>query len=170
MVLGNKFDIRRFSSQDSYGELTVFLHRAYAPLLELGLRYVAAWQTEEITKARCEAGECYIALDEDLRLIGTICLKSPEHTRGCEWYDREGVAMFGQFAVDPTCQRNGLGTALIAFAENRAREMGAEELALDTAVPATHLIDYYTRRGYRLVGEAQWETTNYRSVIMSKRL
>ena len=76
----------------------------------------------------------------------------------------------GQFAVEPGQQRNGLGGTLIQFAENRARELGAKELALDTAVPATHLIQYYERRGYRHVGFAQWKTTNYQSVILSKTL
>lgn len=44
------------------------------------------------------------------------------------------------------------------------------ELALDTAVPATHLIDRYKRLGYRTVAHYQRDVTNYRSVIMSKEV
>lgn len=57
---------------------------------------------------------------------------------------------------------------LLAFAESRARELGAREVAVDTAEGAHHLIRYYSTRGYREVGHAQWEHTNYRSVILSK--
>ena len=34
----------------------------------------------------------------------------------------------------------------------------------------THLIRLYERRGYRNVGIAQWDHTNYRSILLSKRL
>lgn len=54
--------------------------------------------------------------------------------------------------------------------EARAAETGAVEIALDTAEPATHLVAWYGRRGYRLIEHAQWGHTNYRSVIMSKRV
>jgi len=52
--------------------------------------------------------------------------------------------------------------------ENRARALGAAELALDTAEGAHALIERYTKRGYRFVGYADWRPrTNYRSVILS---
>ena len=56
-------------------------------------------------------------------------------------------------------------------AEQLALAAGAEELALSTAEPAAHLIDYYTKRGYHLV-EYTDATRNqgYRSVILSKPL
>lgn len=54
--------------------------------------------------------------------------------------------------------------------ERRAREEGAVELALDTAEPAQHLIDYYGRRGFRQVALTQWKGKTYRSIIMSKAL
>lgn len=47
----------------------------------------------------------------------------------------------------------------------------AAELALSTAEPATHLIDYYIKRGYRPVAHSDatlWR--GYRSVILSKTL
>ncbi|MBW1796697.1 MAG: GNAT family N-acetyltransferase, partial [Deltaproteobacteria bacterium] len=47
---------------------------------------------------------------------------------------------------------------------------GASELALDTAEQATHLINWYERLGYRFIEYVDWDVTNYRSVIMSKRV
>jgi hypothetical protein len=58
---------------------------------------------------------------------------------------------------------------LLRLVEERAQADG-EFIALDTAEPATHLIRYYEKRGYRFVQHQQWEKVNYRSVILSKRL
>jgi N-acetylglutamate synthase-like GNAT family acetyltransferase len=62
----------------------------------------------------------------------------------------------------------GTGARLMDLVEARAIETGAREIALDTAEPATHLVAWYGRRGFRLIEHAQWSHTNYRSVIMSK--
>lgn len=59
---------------------------------------------------------------------------------------------------------------LIRRVEELAVQDGAAELALDTAEGAHHLIRYYSARGYRFVDYVQWNDTNYRSVLMSKRL
>jgi predicted N-acetyltransferase YhbS len=72
--------------------------------------------------------------------------------------------------VSPNEQGRGIGSRLIAEVERRSKQAGATELALDTAEPAQHLVDYYGRRGYRFVEHAQWTGKTYRSVIMSKRL
>ena len=54
--------------------------------------------------------------------------------------------------------------------EQRALQQGATELALDTAEGATHLIRWYERLGFRFIQHVSWDETNYRSVVMSKRL
>lgn len=64
----------------------------------------------------------------------------------------------------------GLGSRLLAFAEDCAARLGAAEVSVDTAEGAAHLIAFYEARGYREVGHAQWDHTNYRSVLLSKRL
>lgn len=111
-----------------------------------------------------------VAVDETGALVGTITFYPCEATSGSAWYDRPEVSSFGQFAVEPALQRTGLGSRLLETVERRALESGAEELALDTAEGAKHLIAIYQRRGYRLVGNADWSETNYQSVILSKRL
>ena len=55
--------------------------------------------------------------------------------------------------------------------ERRARELGAQELALDTAEGASDLLRMYEARGYRFIEEVDWRpTTNYRSRLLSLRL
>lgn len=70
----------------------------------------------------------------------------------------------------PRHQRRGWGSELVRHLEAGARELGADELSIDTSEGATHLIALYERRGYRHIGYAQWEHTNYRGVLLSKRL
>jgi GNAT superfamily N-acetyltransferase len=63
-----------------------------------------------------------------------------------------------------------LGRVLMAQAEEAAVALGAAEVAIDTSEHAHHLIQWYERLGYRLVGDADWDVTNYRSVVLSKTL
>ncbi len=161
--------IRRFTEQDSVAELTELLHRAYATLAAMGLRFFATHQTAEQTLERMENGECYVGTVNN-RVVATVMYYGPQAAGGAEWYDRPDVASFGQFAVEPELQAHGYGGQMMAHVEACARRDGAAELALDTAESAAHLIAYYSRRGYRHVGHAQWNVTNYRSVIMSKAL
>jgi GNAT superfamily N-acetyltransferase len=168
-AVGN-VDIRLLSGQDSVEALTELLHRAYAELGAMGFRYKAVDQSVEMTRSRISRGECYVAVHGDV-VVGTALLLPPNFRAPyCEWYDRSGVAVLGQFAVEPTFQRRGCGSRLIRHVEARAFELGAEELSVDTSEGATHLIELYQRRGYRQVGFAQWEHTNFRSVLLSKRL
>ena len=166
--------IRLLRETDSMEELTDLLHRAYARLAEMGFRYYATHQTPEVTKERCAAGETYVA-EQNGKLVGTITVRrtagpQDRNTVTPAHYVRPDVMIFGQFAVDPALQNTGLGSQLLQTVENRARELKANELACDTAEGATHLIDYYTKRGYRKVDDVKWETVNYRSVILSKHL
>jgi GNAT superfamily N-acetyltransferase len=104
----------------------------------------------------------------DDRIVGTILFEDAATTAGCGYYDRPGVASFHQFAVEPEWQGRGIGSRLLAHVEARAAETGAAEIALDTAEEATHLIALYNRRGYCIVDHADWDETNYVSVIMSR--
>ena len=162
--------IRPLAESDSLEELTGLLHRAYKRLADMGLKYYATHQSPEATRERTEKGTCLVGL-MDARLVATLVFYDLHQTDGCPWYEREDVAHFGQFAVDPELQNRGLGSRMMDRVEDLACERGAPELALDTAERAQHLIHYYERRGYRRVGHADWRPlTNYRSVILSRAL
>ena len=161
--------IRRFGVGDSLAELTELLNDAYRIHLEKGLRYVATWQDESVTSSRMTGAECWIAVEEG-RIVGTITLRPPERAGGHPFYDRPDVAVFNQLAVTPEHQHHGLGSRLLERVEMRAHELGAAEIACDTAQSASELIQWYKRHGYRIVGTANWETTNYRSYLLSKKL
>ena len=162
-------EVRPLVPADSIPELTCLLHRAYARLAAMGLRYMATHQSDEVTRERTGQGECYVAVSSGT-LVGTSMFKPTDRTGGSPWLNRPEVASLGQFAVAPDRQALGLGVRLMDLVEARAAATGAAEIALDTAEPAAHLVAWYGRRGYRLIEHAQWGHTNYRSVIMSKRV
>ena len=163
----NSIRIREWRPDDDICRITEILHRAYAQLAELGFRYHATWQGDDVTLKRLSKGTSYLAVYKDL-IVGTITLYTPPSVSGCSWYDRGDVASFGQFGVDPIYQKHGIGSMLLDAVEVETKNRGIPNLALDTAEGAKHLIELYGNRGFEHVGFADWEITNYRSVIMNK--
>ncbi len=160
---------RSIRPDDDIDALTSMLHEAYAPLAAAGMRFVASHQSVETTRRRMRGGETFVAVHDDL-IVGTVTLADAEHTSGSAFLARPDVADFGQFAVSPPFQRRGIGSALLTIVEERAREQGLSELALNTSEHATHLIDMYTKKGFRFVEYVRWPDVNYRSVVLSKTL
>jgi GNAT superfamily N-acetyltransferase len=157
--------------RDSLDEITDLLHRAYARLVEMGFNYVAATQSSVVTMERLTAGIPYIARLNDC-IIGTITYypTAPDDITEPDYYKRSDVAHFGQFAVSPEMQKQGIGHELVELIEAKALQDGKCEIACDTAEGAIHLIDFYKRRGYRPIGYQQWGHAHYRSIILSKTI
>ncbi len=165
----SKIIIRTLTESDSLDQLTKLLNRAYKVLADMGLKFVATYQDVEITQSRIKNGVCFIAVSDN-NIVGTITYYESQYSIGTPFLESEGISHFGQLAVDPEFQNQGIATELIKYTEIFAQQDGAIELALDTAEPAQHLIDWYKKLGYRFIEYCDWEMTNYRSVIMSKRL
>ncbi len=165
----DQINVRPLKDSDSLEELTEFLHRAYSVLAGMGLRYLATHQSADVTRSRISGGVCLVVVNGGT-IVGTVTCYPPGHSTGSPWIERDHVAHFGQLGVDPNLRGQGIGARLVAAAEDQARAYDATDLALDTAEPATHLIDWYERLGYRFIEHADWDCTNYRSVVMSKEL
>lgn len=161
--------VRPARQDDPISDITALLHRAYRPLADMGLRFVATYQDDDMTRERLFDGIGFVALLDDV-IVGTVSAYPAIDSEECAWYRMSGVWAFGQFAVEPDLQKSGLGSAMLQFVEEVSRREGGLELALDTSEQATHLIDYYTRRGFRFIEHVQWPVTNYRSVVLSKNL
>jgi GNAT superfamily N-acetyltransferase len=167
-----EIELARFDEQcDSYEDLTKLLNAAYRQLGDAGLNYVAVNQGVETTRKRIgTASACWVA-KKNGDLVGTICYyEDARHESWPAWYRRNDVCHFGQFAVDPSLQRLGIGSLLLAKAEERAIDDAKREFACDTAGAAGRLIAYYARRGFRIVGKHTWGHAGYGSVVLSKRL
>lgn len=175
--LAARVRVRRLEADDSLAHLTYLLHRAYRQHADRGIKALAAFQPEEVTRHRIGAGECYVALHMG-RIVGTILFKDAGRTgadgvggaTSIPWFTRGGVASFSQFAVEPEHQGHGIGGVLMRTVEERAIATGAAEIGLSTPGPAEWLVAMYERHGYRIVDRVQWQETNYVSAIMSKSL
>jgi GNAT superfamily N-acetyltransferase len=165
----NSYPIREIEPTDSIDELTHLLHEAYAELAEHGMRFLASHQSSIVTQERINRGQCFV-VTHNFTLIGTVTLYAPGSSDECTWYARKDVCSFGQLAVKPQYRGRGIATALIAHCESYAKALGARELALDTAETADRLLNLYTRLGFRFIQYAQWDMTNYRSIVLSKLL
>jgi ribosomal protein S18 acetylase RimI-like enzyme len=67
--------------------------------------------------------------------------------------DDNGNGYFGMFAVDPNQQGGGLGSLVLAEAENyAAREWGVTEMQMTVIDVRAELIAFYERRGYARTG------------------
>ena len=154
--------IRPWQPGDSLAALTALLHRAYAPLAAAGMNFTAATQTEAMTAQRMQGARTWVAEAVDGALLGTITAAGPfdPNAQGwahaLPWFYRQDVAHFHQYAVDPGCQGQGIGAALLQAAEAWAQAAGHRAMLLDTAEPATALRQRYARAGYADIASVQW--------------
>ena len=112
----------------------------------------AGWTTEAdlIDGSRTDAEELHellpdllVATDGD-DLVGCCALT----VRGDRGY-------FGTFAVRPTLQGGGVGSALLTAAEDRARALGLRAVEMTVLSARTELLAYYDRRGYVDTGQTR---------------
>lgn len=112
----------------------------------------AGWTTEadlldgqrtDLDEVREVLPDLLLAVDGD-SLLG-CCVLSP----------RGHVGYFGMFAVRPTLQGGGIGSALLTAAEERARALGLPGVEMTVLSTRAELIAYYARRGYVDTGETR---------------
>ncbi len=161
--------IRALTATDDIDAFTHLLHRAYAALAAQGFKYNATHQSPQVTRERLHSGVPFVAI-RDEKIVGTITLYRSDPISISPWYATPSVFKFGQFGIEPAFQKCGLGRRMYEHIETTARALGAAHLALDTAEGAAHLIRWYASLGYGFKEYVQWDSTNYRSVILSKSL
>jgi GNAT superfamily N-acetyltransferase len=167
--------IRPLAPGDSLEALTALLHRAYAALAAMGLNYTAVDQSVATTARRFALGQGFVA-EREGAIVGTVVVQGSHDadatpdSRACAWYLRRDLAHLHQLGVEPAAQGQGIGRALIGACEQWARERAFPAIALDTAMPATHLRQRYAALGYAEVDSVQWKGKRYRTVIMVKPL
>lgn len=154
----------RKSKESDVPELRVLINSAYKELSDKGLNYTATYQDEAKTQERLSKGQGFVLTNFQGKIIATI-LMSEEN-----YFTQKKTAYLGQFAVLPTLKKQGLGSLLLDFCEQLAKEQNYEAIQLDTAIPADHLVKMYLKRGYKIVGEIQWEGKTYLSYMFEKKL
>ncbi|MEV4612504.1 GNAT family N-acetyltransferase [Kitasatospora sp. NPDC049258] len=113
------------------------------------------WTTEadllEGRRTDSDALTAVLARENSLVLLAE---QAGELVACCQLEHRGEVAYFGLFSVRPEQQGSGLGRAVLARAEQLAREeWGAAELEMTVIEQRTDLIAWYERRGFSRTGE-----------------
>jgi GNAT superfamily N-acetyltransferase len=148
----------------------MFLYRAveadYVPIVDLinlsfrGLGPEASWNSEggfiegqrltesllrEDLAAKPDALLLTYREDQNGELLGTV------------WLERknDGVWYLGLLTVRPDLQNRQMGRALLAAAEDFAKQHGACRIRMSVVNVRNTLIGWYERRGYLLTGETQ---------------
>ena len=83
--------------------------------------------------------------DADGALLGTVWLEER----------KDGVWNLGLLTIRPDLQNRQLGRALLATAEDFAKERGGRRVRMTVVNVRDSLIAWYQRRGYRLTDETQ---------------
>ncbi|MFN7904033.1 MAG: GNAT family N-acetyltransferase [Pseudobdellovibrionaceae bacterium] len=158
--LEREFLLRTAEDEDIPG-LRKLINEAYKELSDQGWNYTATYQDEETTRQRIQKCKAFI-LEENKQIVATILYFKENHFTG------KNTAYVGQFAVAPSAKKSGLGTLLMDYCEALALAEKYDGIQLDTAKPAEHLVKWYLRRGFKIVGETHWEGKTYDSYIFEK--
>ena len=137
----------------------------------------AAYRVEDFFKVgdRTDAGEVAEFIERETFLVAR---GEDGDVTGVVRVSVDGVrGHFGMLSVAPQAQGTGLGRALIAAAEDFAREHGCTWMDLEVASPRLELPPFYRKFGYEVTGTAEWpeaalQTLKYPAhfVVMSKPL
>jgi predicted N-acetyltransferase YhbS len=154
----------RLANENDVPAVRQLVNAAYKELADRGLNYTATYQDNEETWQRMKKGRCFLLFEQDL-IIGTILFWEQDFLkRG------KKSAYVGQFGIHPEYKRKGLGTLLMNYVEELAIKEGYESIQLDTAQPATHLVNWYLKRQYQIIADEHWEGKTYQSWIFEKEL
>jgi ribosomal protein S18 acetylase RimI-like enzyme len=101
-------------------------------------------EVEVATNTEAPAGADRSLLDRSL--VGTVLVQR----------DLAGIAHIGMFAVRPSLQARGLGSALLDEAERVAREeLGSPRTEMTVIEQRLDILAWYQRRGYRPTGATE---------------
>ena len=135
--------------------ITELVHRAYVPYVP----QIGAQPAPMLTDYTDRIAEGDVWIDEDgagaTRAVLTL-IASADHL------------LVENIAVDPIAQGNGIGTALVAFAESEARRRNIGELLLYTNARMLENLRFYKHLGFEITARKTEE--GYDRIYMRKKL
>ena len=128
--------------------------RAVVHMNQLGNpQWGADYPTRDFYAGDISRGELYAAL-VDGALAGVACFntsESPEYAP-LPWTTPRPAMVIHRMAVDPDCQRGGVGAALFRFAEEEARRRGLSAMRIDTYSLNNRMQALIQKMGFTPVG------------------
>jgi ribosomal protein S18 acetylase RimI-like enzyme len=144
----------RPAQREEVSAIRSLVERAYGPWVPVIGRRPGPmdWDYEELVAG----GDVHVWASPDP--IGLLVLRVTD----------DGALMVENVAVDPAAQGQGLGRALLAFAEEQAAERDIDELRLYTHERMTSNIELYSRLGFAEYGRVTEH--GFARVFMRKHL
>lgn len=159
--------VREFTPADAEA-LTAVLHRAYREHDDNGLNFTAATQTAATTLSRAQGGGCWV-VEESGTIVATVTVSLPPSHALQELTPiaaEPGTGWLNQFAVDPALQGRGIASHLFRWGLDWAKAQGLTQVGIDTAQPATGLVQLYSHWGFEHRDVIHWDGKTYNSVVM----
>jgi ribosomal protein S18 acetylase RimI-like enzyme len=114
---------------------------------------------EEVLSLTRDPNARLLLTEQESELVGCVLVRAEAARHGVVTHDvvtHDVVAQIGMFAVRPTLQSQGLGSALLAEAERVARaELAALRAEMTVIEQRLDLLPWYERRGYRRTGRTE---------------
>lgn len=101
-----------------------------------------------------EKGELYVSEREN-KIVGFICINrdEPKEYDGLNWSLTDEALVIHRMGVDTDYRKAGIGSELVGFADNLARQNGVEYLKTDTNSLNTKAQALFQKSNYFFVGE-----------------
>jgi len=135
----------RLATQEDAPALLDLTLRAYKPIRDLGIHFLAANADLALVQANIRDNMCFV-MEEDGKILSTLTLRMP-------WGPRPGpfgVPHIWWFATDPGIGRKGIGSIMLTWCEEKmVRDtLKSPAVSLGTAKEHPWLGRMYERRGY----------------------
>jgi GNAT superfamily N-acetyltransferase len=161
------FRIRHLVGEETPDELTALVRRAMAPLSRRGEPDPFDGCREGSIGFRL--GRAFIAR-RGRQLLGALVVASPNASGECPVLRDPRVARIRLLAVEPSAQRRGIGTQLLAVSERWCADQGFDDIALDMAADMLELVDRFKARGFEVREQFRRRGTAQRRVVLCKRI
>lgn len=160
------YEIRTLADAESLSEIAELVSRAFlTSTVFAGLE--ATRYAPPAILGKLKKGETLVAAQGG-RLIGSVTLFPPHLESPCEPF--RDAPQVGLLAVAPEIGGTGVGRSLMRAVEDRARELGYDQLALSVTQRGDSLIDLYRRLGYQEVAVFHWPEAIDPSLIFCKSI
>jgi GNAT superfamily N-acetyltransferase len=106
-----------------------------------------------------QKGDLYVC-ERDGNLAGLVCINKiqPLEYKGLPWSKEETAIIVHRMAVSQSYRRRGIGTELMAFAEEFAVQNNVQYLKTDTYSINTKMNAMFVKCGYKWVGEMSFRS------------
>jgi GNAT superfamily N-acetyltransferase len=111
-------------------------------IVQLGYETSSPAVADRLTRLLARADQRFVVAEGDGRLLGWV------NVQIAEYVESGAFAVIGGLVVDRAHRREGIGEALMAQAENWAREQGCTVMRLWSSTSRTPAHRFYERLGY----------------------